>query len=167
MVTAENIPADFCFFNTVFQAVNDEDWVALTTTTGTTAKVSDLEAGNTYHYTVHVTKLNGETVNGEFSTYVSRTIPSLTAPSGLKVSSVSGSNVTLAWNAVTDADTYDIYTYTASAGAWEYYGSSTAASIKITHTAEGTYKYRIRAYREIDGVKFVSSYSSNNSSKNS
>ena len=82
--------------------------------------------------------------------------------SGLKVSSYTGSSVTLKWNAYSSATGYEIYKATKKKGKYERIKKITKTTFKRKDlTAGKTCYYKVRAYyKKSDGSKSYSKYSS-------
>ena len=80
---------------------------------------------------------------------------------GLKVKSQKTDQIKLSWSKATGVKGYKLYSYNYKKEKWEYVGKTSNTSYKVKGLKPGTtYKYRVRAYIEINRVQFVGEYSS-------
>jgi fibronectin type 3 domain-containing protein len=135
------------------KTVTGEDTVKYTNT--------GLSSGTTYSYQVRAYIKYDSSYFGEFSDISTMT----TAPAkvaSLKLTAASKS-VTLKWGKVTGAAGYEIYRYNAAAKKYEKIKTIKAASTltyKNTKLTKGkTYKYKVRAYRTVNGTTYYGAYS--------
>ena len=130
---------------------------------GTTKTITGLNEEGTYKFKVRAYKNNdGDKVYGKYSSVLSIKIEEeLKKPSkvtGVK-GNLSGSNIELSWDKVSDADGYEV--------AFKEPGNSSYNTFLTTATRktiaglneEGTYKLKVRAYIENDGEKIYGEYS--------
>ncbi|MDR2785027.1 MAG: hypothetical protein LBB83_03830 [Treponema sp.] len=104
-------------------------------------------SGTTYYY--KVAAVNSANTEGDLSNAVSGTYTggssSLSAPTGL-TRTVSGSSVTLTWNSVSNAMSYNVYRGTSVSGTYSQINSYTSiASYTDSPSAAGTYYYKVSA----------------------
>jgi uncharacterized repeat protein (TIGR02543 family) len=122
-----------------------------TTTSTSYTDNGGLTPGTTYHY--RVTAYNGQsesaaaTTSGTTTTSGSGTIPlPPTKPAGLVVTDTGSGYVSLSWNSVTNADSYDIYRGNSKDGASAKLGNETGTSYTDNTVGAGAlYYYSIRA----------------------
>ena len=100
---------------------------------------------------------------GDYSGTVTKTfniIPSQIQ--GIKVTNQSQTTITLGWNANSGNVTgYKIYSFNYDKQTWEYVGKTSGTTYKVKGLEAGTlYKYRVRAYINIDGQQKFGIYSS-------
>ena len=128
----------------------------------TTSKTSTgLTAGKTYYYKVRAyTEVNGSKIYGAYSSVVSA-VPKLAQPANVKAASASTTSIKITWSAVSGATGYQVFRSTSSTGTFTSLGTVTTTSKTSTGlTAGKTYYYKVRAYKEVDGKKVYSDYSS-------
>jgi len=130
----------------------------------TTLIVDDLEPGKTYYFKIKAIKnLEGQTIDGSFSNVVSGKSV-LAGVTSVKAASAGFDKVKISWAKSSDASGYEIYRATSSVGTYSKVGTVTSGST-VSFTNSGiatgkTYYYKVRAYRNVDGKKVYSSYSS-------
>ncbi len=97
-------------------------------------------------------------------TYWSDASPALTAattpdaPSGLKQKASSSTSVTLAWNAVPGASSYQLYRFDSTSGTYQKLTTSAQTTCKVSAlTANTTYRFIIRAVFSLTGSTLESS----------
>lgn len=84
----------------------------------------------------------------------------LAAPSGISVSAVTDSSVTLKWNGVKGADAYRVYLWNQSSGEWESAAYITGTSVTLNElTANTKCTFKVESYDLING-KYVKQSSS-------
>ncbi|MBR3948359.1 MAG: fibronectin type III domain-containing protein [Clostridia bacterium] len=128
----------------------------LKTLTGTTYTVKNLKAGTSYKFAVKAyTKADGETLWAASS----KTITTCTKPATPTVKVTAGSGkATLSWSKVTGATGYVIYMED-SFGDFEKVTSTTKTSYTKKSLKKGkTYKFRVKAYKKVDGKYIYSGY---------
>ena len=88
------------------------------------------------------------------------TVP--TQVKNLKAKSQTKKQITLTWDKITkNVTAYKVYMYNSKTKKWDYLGkSSTPEYIVKGLTAGTTYKFKVRAYKNINGVQHFGSYSS-------
>ncbi len=130
----------------------------------TTYKQTGLKAGTTYKYKVKAyVKYNG---TNYWSTSSSSTITTSTKPAQVTIKSTSKSKtaIKLTWKKVTGASGYQVQRYNSSTKKWvtvKTIKSGSTVTYKNTGLKKGTsYKYRIRAYRTVNGTKLYGKWSS-------
>jgi len=86
----------------------------------------------------------------------------LTVPKGIKQRTTATGNVNLSWNAVANADGYEISMMTPNRDYYKLYGRSLSTNLTLKGlNAEFTwYKVKIRAFRLVNGVRTYGPYSS-------
>ena len=128
----------------------------LKTLTGTSYTVKNLKAGTTYKFAVKAyTKDGSETLWAASS----KTITTCTKPATPTVKATAGSGkATLSWSKVTGATGYVIYMEN-SFGDFEKVTSTTKTSYTKKSLKKGkTYKFRVKAYKKVDGKYIYSGY---------
>jgi GH25 family lysozyme M1 (1,4-beta-N-acetylmuramidase) len=126
----------------------------------TTYQVTGLSGSKEYQFIVCAyTKYNGERLLGEDSEELfARTNP-------IKIKSLTSSaktskSITLSFSTQARVTGYIVYRYDSKAGKWKKLGTSTDGTYKDTTVASNkTYKYRVRAYRQIGDVTYYGKYS--------
>ncbi|MCI9063706.1 MAG: LysM peptidoglycan-binding domain-containing protein [Clostridia bacterium] len=80
----------------------------------------------------------------------------------LKVSEQTTSTVKLSWSNHKGVTGYKVYSYNYSTKKWEYVGKTNKTSYTVKDLKSGTtYKYRVRAYKTIDGTQHFGAYTTN------
>ena len=131
-----------------------------TTTTSTTIKITNLKQAKKYQIRVRAYKKAGSV---KYCGSYSSPILVATKPtkiSGLKVSSNLITSIKLTWNKISGATGYKIYMYNSKTKNYEYCGKSYTNSFNVTNLSYGTeYKFKVRAYKTINGIQYKGSYS--------
>ncbi len=129
--------------------------------TTTSRKCPGLKTGTAYYFKVRAfIELNGKKTYSQYSSVVSAT-PKLSAPASLRVTARTTTSVTIAWNAVTGAEGYEVYRATSANGTYSKLGEVTTTSRKCPGLTSGKkYFFKVRAYVVVDGAKKYSAYSS-------
>ena len=84
-----------------------------------------------------------------------------TSLKGCKVKEPKRDSIKLSWSKQTGITGYKIYSYNYKKKKWEYVGKTSSNSYTIKKLkAATTYKYRVRAYKTIDGTQYYGSYTS-------
>ena len=137
---------------------NDGDYVLVKNVTeGDLVTVTGLSSATTYEFKVVAYKNAGDTVITSDEVYTSGTTKPLAA-TGASASAVSTTSVKLTWNEVDGADGYEI-SKALTGGTFTVTGTVTETSKTFTGlTAATGYDLRIRAYKEVDGVKIYGAY---------
>lgn len=114
-----------------------------------------------YDYKVRAYVLvNGTKYFGEYSE-VSSSRTSLLTPQNTQASSVSTTSISLTWDNVLDADSYEVYSSTSEFGTYNLIGSSSSTSLLNTRLSGGTtYFYKVRATSTVNGVKIYGEFTS-------
>lgn len=90
-------------------------------------------------------------------------VPTVKAVDGFKVTSATTSKVNLAWNKVDDCTGYKIYRYYPSSDSFKLIktidSKNTLTYQNTDRTSATTYRYKIRAYKVVDGKTIYSDYS--------
>ncbi|MCD7741402.1 MAG: fibronectin type III domain-containing protein [Ruminococcus sp.] len=130
----------------------------------TTYKQTGLKAGTTYKYKVKAyVKYNG---TNYWSVKNSSVIKTTTKPAQVTMKSASKSKtaVRINWKKVTGASGYQVQRYNSSTKKWvtvKTIKSGSTVTYKNTGLKKGTsYKYRVRAYRTVNGTKLYGKWSS-------
>ncbi len=81
---------------------------------------------------------------------------------GLKVKSQETDSIKIKWSKASEKVTaYKVYSYNYKKEKWEYLGKTSDTSYKVKKLKAGTtYKFRVRAYKNIDGTQYFGSYTS-------
>lgn len=80
---------------------------------------------------------------------------------GLKVKSQKTDSIKLNWSKQTGVTGYKLYSYNYSKNKWEYIGKTKDTLYTIKKLKAGTiYKFRVRAYKNVDGTQYFGSYAS-------
>ena len=132
-----------------------------TITSGSTLSYinTGLQTGKTYYYKVRAYRLvNGSKVYGKYSSYASAK-PSLLKPS---ISLSSGKRKAyIKWNKISGANGYEIYRSTSKNGKYSKIKTLTGTSYTNCNlSSKKVYYYKVRAYRNVNGKKVYSPYSS-------
>ncbi len=128
----------------------------LKTLTGTSYTVKNLKAGTSYKFAVKAyTKDSGETLWAASS----KTITTCTKPATPTVKVTAGAGkATLSWSKVTGATGYVVYMQD-EFGDYVKVGSTTKTSYTKKSLKKGkTYKFRLKAYKKVDGKYIYSGY---------
>lgn len=114
-----------------------------------------------YEYKVQAYVLvNGSKLFGEFSE-VTSSRTSLLVPQNTQANSVSTTSISLTWDNVLDADSYEVYSSTSEFGTYNLIGSSSSTSLLNTRLSGGTtYFYKVRATSTVNGVKIYGEFTS-------
>ena len=139
-----------------------------TITKGTTVSFTNtkLKTGTTYYYKVRAYKtVSGKKVYGEYTAVLPGA--ALKTPTAA-VKSTGYNSLAVSWKKITGATGYEIVRSDTKTGVYTVVGTTTGnASVKFeqTVTFNKTYYYKVRAYKEILGVKFYGAYSGIKSAK--
>ena len=130
-------------------------WMYLTKTSGTSYTATGLSAGTSYQFRIFA--FNGSQYSSSTkltaSTKSSTSTAKPSAVTGFKTSSTSANSITLTWNKVSNADSYQIDVY--KNGTWTYLTKTAGTSYTVTNLAAGTsHQFRIFAFK---GSQFSSS----------
>ena len=126
----------------------------------TSYMVSGLATGTSYKFKVRAYK----TVNGKnvYSAYTSTASvkTTLKTASSVKASSAAYNKVKLSWKKVDGATGYEVYQYNAKTKKYTKTATVKTTSYTKSKLTTGTsYKFKVRAYRTVNGKKVYSSYS--------
>jgi hypothetical protein len=122
---------------------SSSDMYLLGTVPGTVASYTDpdqLYSGNTYYYSVRAVNASGKSTYSE-KVYVSPSPPQ--KPDGLEVVNAESGSVTLSWNSVAGATSYEIYRSTSSYAIDTVPGTVTSYTDNVP--SSGSYYYRVKA----------------------
>ena len=138
----------------------DSGFVALGSVTATSRVSTGLTTGTMYYYKVRAYKeVNGSKLFGDYSSVVSA-VPKPATPGNVKATVVSLTKVRVAWSAVSGATGYEVYRSTSSDGTFSKLGTVTTTSRDCPGLSTGTtYYFKVRAYKEVNGTKVYSAYS--------
>ena len=133
-------------------------------TKGTSYKDTKLTPGKSYMYKVRAYKtVNGVNTYSSYSSIFTATTTSVSVgtPSNLKKESSSKISIKIAWNKVNGATGYEVYRSTNDGKNYSIVSNSSGSTFNnLGLTSKKTYKYKVRAYMTINGVKYYSSFSS-------
>ena len=80
---------------------------------------------------------------------------------GLKANNQKKDSIKLNWKKQDGVTGYKLYSYNYKKKKWEYVGKTSNNSYTVKKLKDGTvYKYRVRAYKNIDGKQYMGEYSS-------
>ncbi len=139
--------------------------------TGTSYTAKKLTAGKSYKYQIRTYKIvNGKKVYSGATTYTAVTKPakvtiaSLTQNTIKYLSDYGGSSyyaaITLKWNKVSGATGYQVYMYDNGIDKYVKVSDTKSVSYKPKNIAKWhTYKYKVRAYRTVNGKNIYGSFS--------
>lgn len=146
----------------LFRSTDGKNWkkVAAVSTTSYTDK--DLTASTVYKYKVRAYTKDG--FKKEYSDYTdaisTNTIPQKPT---VTLSSPRASQAMIVWTKQSTADGYEIYQSTKKGSGYKMVrnaqGSNCTTYTKTKLTSGGTYYYKVRAYKKINGVKVYGQYS--------
>jgi len=144
-------------------------YVKVTTVTATTATVSKiagtkLASGTTYKFYVVATR----TVNGvKVSAAKSSVLSAVTTPAKVALTVKAGKKqATLSWKKVTGASGYQVYKYNATTKKYEKLKTTSSTILKDTKQKTGsTVKYKVRAYKKVNGTTVFGAFSTAKSAK--
>ncbi len=118
-----------------------------------TYTVSNLKPNNTYSFVVYAKNKAGLSEKPSQSVTVSTKIRTPKQVTGLKVSNYGNKNVTLKWSSAKNATKYAVYQYNSSTKDYELVGTTKKTSYTVSNLKVGsTYKFRVRAYRRVNGT---------------
>lgn len=97
-------------------------------------------------------KKNGIAYKYASGTSSSSSSRKLSAPENFRASKKTTTSITLAWDAVDDADAYAVYIYDSKTGKYKKYKSVQSAKCAVTDLKKGTkYKFRVAALKKVNG----------------
>ena len=134
-------------------------YTKLGSVTTTSRECGSLTSGKMYYFIVRAyVVVNGKTYYGKDS-QVAYAVTKLAVPT-VKVASSTSSGVKLSWNAIANATGYEVYRATSADGTYTRLGWVSGTSRNCTGLTKGkTYYFKVRAFVEIDGVKYYGNYS--------
>ena len=130
-------------------------------TLSTSYKVKKLNAETAYTFAVRAYVKYSSFTYGAYSSALNvKTTPAIpAAPQGFEGGENSNNGISLKWNAVNGVSGYEVYSYNAAQGKWEYEGSSETNSYTVKNLKETShYKYKVRAYKISDGEKYYGEF---------
>ncbi len=138
----------------------DKDFVVLGSVTELYRSCTGLTCGTKYYFKVRAYKIvDGKRVYGAYSAVVNA-IPKPSAPTGVKATVSSSTSVTVSWNKVTGATGYEVWRATSADGTYSKTGAVTECSRRCPGLTSGKkYYFKVRAYKEVNGTKIYSAYS--------
>ncbi len=145
----------------VFRSTSETgSFTAIGSVTTTSRDCPGLTTGTTYYFKVRAYKeVNGTKVYGAYSSVVSAA-PKPAAPTNVKATVSSATKVKVSWSAVSGATGYEVYRATSANGTYSKLGTVTTTSRDCPGLTTGTtYYFKVRAYKEVNGVKIYSAYS--------
>ena len=119
-------------------------------------------SGTIYKYKVRAWRDQEEDT---YYTNFSNTVKAVTLPNTptLSLTNNTISSISLQWDKISRASGYEVYRYNTSTKSYSLIKTisdgSTTTYTNTNRTSATTYKYKIRAYRMVDGVKIYSDYS--------
>ncbi len=129
-----------------YRVVGAPLWTIVNNLTGTNYVQSGLSANTTYEWALR--SGCGATQSGYVagSSFTTTSGASCNVPTGLNVSNITSSSVTLSWNSVSGANDYDLRYRMAGAGTWTNVNDLTTTSYNLNGlNASTTYEWEIRA----------------------
>lgn len=142
----------------IFRATGTGSYVAVADVTGTSYTDTGLSIGQTYRYKVSAyMNVSGGKAVGVSSSAITKTT-ALTKATNLLFTVSSATKIYMTWNAVPDADGYQVQRASSEDGEYVTIGHVKNNSCTISGMPTGQYRYiRIRAYVEEDGVRTYAS----------
>lgn len=130
------------------------------TVTGTSYTVKKKSAGTKYYYAV---RAYADTDDGKLYGNYSDVLTVATKPKKPTVALTAGNDkATVSWKKVSGASGYNIYMASSKNGTYKKVGSATSKKTKITVKnlkSNKTYYFKVKAYKNADGKKVYSSWS--------
>lgn len=123
--------------------------------------VTGLNPTTRYLFTIEPVFVNslGEKISGMSTAFES--VTKTADVTGIKTVSTSSSAVKFSWTPVNKATGYVVYKYDTASKTYKKLSAVKATQYTATSlSANGTYKFKIRAYRNYEGVNYYSDYSS-------
>jgi GH25 family lysozyme M1 (1,4-beta-N-acetylmuramidase)/fibronectin type 3 domain-containing protein len=142
---------------------DEDDYLEIASVSGkknTSYTVTGLSGSKEYRFVVCAYRnYNGEQLTGEFSDELkTRTNP--VQIKSLTSTAQTSKSITLKFTKQARVTGYIVYRYNASTGKWKKLGTSTNGTFTDdTVSANTSYKYRVRAYKESGGVTYYGKYS--------
>ena len=156
----EKTAATNCYY--VYQySSKKKKYVKIATVDGTSYKATGLKAGTTYKYKIKSVKLeNGKSVTTNTSAAFSFTTKPEKVTS-VKAAARKKTYITLSWNEVTGAEKYQVYMYNNEKKKYVRVTTVTEKTkYKIKGLTAGTsYKFKIRAVKNLNDKNYFSEYS--------
>ena len=139
--------AGYAFYRVYAYNASTKKYERLVQSTGTSFTVKDLNKNTAYTFLVRAF------VNADKGTAYTvkdnKTITTATDKPAFKMSHVTGTTLTLAWNKVTGASFYRVYSYNAATKKYERLAQTTALSYKLTGLKNNTnYPVLVRAFNK-------------------
>lgn len=138
-----------------------KNWVKVADTKNTSYTVSKLKAGTSYKYAVRAYATVGKT------TYWAASYPTITTttkPATPTLKAIAGTKqVALSWNKISGATGYEVWMTTSKNGSYKKL-TTIKKNSTVKYTAKnlkkgGTYYFKVRAYKTVDGKNVYGAYS--------
>lgn len=143
----------------VYVNIPGRGYISIGKTKSTDVKIIGLESGKTYYIKVRAYR---GTTYGEFSDEVKCAIQNETSTIGTVtnlVSTVTGTETKLTWDKVANASKYEVFINIPGRG-YISLGTTSKDSVKVINLSKGvTYKIKVRAIGEINGITAYGDYS--------
>ena len=121
---------------------------------------TDVVLGKTYYYKVRaVVDSNGTDKYSSYSAIVSKKVQ-LATPTSLDVVKTDSTSSIVYIENVQGADGYEVYRATKKDGTYKLVGATIDTTYVDTGLASKTYYYKVRAYRDHNGSRIYSGYTS-------
>ena len=138
----------------------NSDFVCIGSVTDTSKLSIGLTSDKEYEYKVRsYKKIDGTTYYGVFSAIIKGT-PKPQSPIGVTAAPSSAKSIKVNWSSVPGATGYEVYRSTSTHGTYYNLGYVTTTSRDCPGLNSGTrYYFKVRAYKEYNGKKIYSDYS--------
>ncbi len=146
----------------IYRSTNKNGTYSLINTlNATTFANTSLVTGTTYFYKIRAYQKDGSITNYSAYSKIIEVKPTLTTPSSLKIAKASTKSAKISWVSVSGASGYELYFATSSTGTYKFASSLTSTHYTKAGLVKGkTYYFKVKAYRNVNGKKVYSSYSS-------
>jgi len=136
---------------------SSDSWVVVDNTNSNYSEVEELSSASLYSFKVKAYDYNGHTGAS------SSVLKAATEPDEVDnlTATAKNTSVGLSWSSVRRADKYQVYQYDSSSGTWKRLITTSKTSYTVSDLKSGTsYRFRVRAYREISDKKYYGDYES-------